>query len=131
MIVLMTCKHQLLFLEKDWRWACNFFHFLFVMQYCALFYYAIFILLKILPTIGFLRLQCCDRKSQAACAQSFAPWQQATIEIMLAISLRVRLLRSIVHTSISAEFPRWNLSYYCLLALHMLWCYSSRTSRSW
>ena len=23
---------------------------------------------------------CCDRKSQAACAQSFAPWQQATIE---------------------------------------------------
>jgi len=29
----------------------------------------------------------CDRKSRAACAQSFAPWQQATIEIMLAISL--------------------------------------------
>jgi len=24
-----------------------------------------------------------------------------------------------------------NLSYYCLLALHMWWCYSSRTSRSW
>jgi len=24
----------------------------------------------------------CDRKSRAACAQSFAPWQQATIEIM-------------------------------------------------
>ena len=24
-----------------------------------------------------------------------------------------------------------NLSYYCLLALHILWCYSSRTSRSW
>ena len=24
---------------------------------------------------------CCDRKSRAACAQSFAPWQQATIEI--------------------------------------------------
>jgi len=22
---------------------------------------------------------CCDRKSRAACAQSFAPWQQATI----------------------------------------------------
>ena len=35
----------------------------------------------------------CDRKSRAACAQSFAPWQQATIEIM-----------------------RRNLSYYCLLA---------------
>ena len=29
----------------------------------------------------------CDRKSRAACAQSFALWQQATIEIMLAISL--------------------------------------------
>jgi len=39
---------------------------------------------------------CCDRKSRAACAQSFAPWQQATIEIM-----------------------RRNLSYYCLLALHI------------
>ena len=25
---------------------------------------------------------CCDRKSRAAYAQSFAPWQQATIEIM-------------------------------------------------
>jgi len=24
-----------------------------------------------------------------------------------------------------------NLSYYCLLALHIWWCYSSRTSRSW
>jgi len=36
---------------------------------------------------------CCDRKSRATCAQSFAPWQQATIEIM-----------------------RRNLSYYCLLA---------------
>ena len=46
---------------------------------------------------------CCDRKSRAACAQSFAPWQQARIEIMLAISLRVCLsLRSIVHKSISA-----------------------------
>ena len=36
---------------------------------------------------------CCDRKSRAACAQSFAPWQKATIEIM-----------------------RRNLSYRCLLA---------------
>ena len=24
-----------------------------------------------------------------------------------------------------------NLSYYCMLALHVLWCYSSRTYRSW
>ena len=27
------------------------------------------------------RVYCCDRKSRAAYAQSFAPWQQATIEI--------------------------------------------------
>ena len=75
---------------------------------------------------------CCDRKSRVVCAQSFAPWQQATIEIMLAISLCVRLsLRSIDHTLISAELPHRNLSYYCLLALHMWWCYSSHTSRSW
>jgi len=44
----------------------------------------------------FCYLDCCDRKSRAACAQSFAAWQQATIEIM-----------------------RRNLSYYCLLALHI------------
>jgi len=42
--------------------------------------------LHILVTAPF----CCDRKSRAACAQSFALWQQATIEIMLAISLCVR-----------------------------------------
>jgi len=29
----------------------------------------------------FISWLCCDRKSRAACAQSFAPWQQATIEI--------------------------------------------------
>jgi len=75
---------------------------------------------------------CCDRKSRAACAQSFAPWQQATIEIMLAISLRVRWSScSIVHTLISAELPRRNLSYCCLLALHIWWGYSPRTSRPW
>ena len=56
----------------------------------------------------FALLHCCDRKSRAACAQCFAPRQQATTEIM-----------------------RRNLSYYCLLALHIQWCYSSRTSRSW
>ena len=33
--------------------------------------------LHILVTAPF----CCDRKFRAACAQSFAPWQQATIEI--------------------------------------------------
>jgi len=31
--------------------------------------------------LGLLRFYYCDRKSRAACAQSFAPWQQATIEI--------------------------------------------------
>jgi len=41
----------------------------------------------------FQRGECCDRKSRAACAQSFAPWQQATIEIMLAISLTVACSR--------------------------------------
>ena len=35
----------------------------------------------------------CDQKSPAACAQSFAPWQQATIEIMLAISLTIAYSR--------------------------------------
>jgi len=59
-------------------------------------------------TMFFNTTGCCDRKSRAACAQSFAPWQQATVEIM-----------------------RRNLSYYCLLALHILWCCPSRTSHSW
>jgi len=31
---------------------------------------------------------CCDQKSRAACAQSFAPWQQATIEITLSLLVR-------------------------------------------
>jgi len=40
---------------------------------------------------------------------------------MLAISLCVRLsLHSIVHTLISPELPHRNLSYYCLLALHIM-----------
>jgi len=42
---------------------------------------------------GFGIIYCCDRKSRAACAQSFATRQQATIEMM-----------------------RRNLSCYCLLA---------------
>ena len=32
-------------------------------------------------TVTFYTLCCCDRKCRAACAQSFATWQQATIEI--------------------------------------------------
>jgi len=46
-------------------------------------------------TALFSKKECCDRKSRAACAQNFAPLQQATMKIM-----------------------RHNLSYYCLLALH-------------
>jgi len=45
--------------------------------------------LHILVTAPF----CCDRKSRAACAQSFAPWQQAAVEIMLAISLTIACSR--------------------------------------
>ena len=40
--------------------------------------------LHILVTAPF----CCDRKSWAACAQNFAPWQQATIEITLSLLVR-------------------------------------------
>jgi len=32
---------------------------------------------------------CCDRKSRAACAQSFALWQQATIEITRSLVVTV------------------------------------------
>jgi len=60
--------------------------------------------LHILVTAPF----CCDRKSRAACAQSFAPWQQATIEITC-------------HDHSIIAFSR-----------HIyVWCCSSRTSRSW
>jgi len=45
--------------------------------------------LHILVTAPF----CCDQKSRAACVQSFTPWQQATIEIMLAISLTIACSR--------------------------------------
>ena len=146
-----------------------------------------------------------DRKSRAACAQSFVPWQQATIEIMLTISLTIAcscphmmvlffthipfvvnytinatppeslqkhpllfttnhtgrtffvwrlnsvrhshpghsiiLLRSEIPSGMCAKlhtvaasnnrYHARNLSYYCLLALHIWWCYSSRTSCSW
>jgi len=51
---------------------------------------------------------CCDRKARAACAESFALWQQATIEIM-----------------------RRNHSLFCLFSPRIYGCCSSRTSRSW
>jgi len=49
--------------------------------------------------------QCCDRKSRAACAQSFAPWQQATIEIMLAISLTIACSRYIYNGVVLHAHP--------------------------
>ena len=51
---------------------------------------------------------CCDRKSRAACAQSFALWQQATIEITCHDHSIIACSRHIY-----------------------VWCCSSRTSRSW
>jgi len=45
------------------------------------------------------------RKSRAACAQSFAPCQQATIEIMLAISLTIDCSRYIYHCVILYAHP--------------------------
>jgi len=48
---------------------------------------------------------CCDRKSRAACAQSFAPRQQATIEIMLAISLIIACSRCIYNGVILHAHP--------------------------
>jgi len=41
------------------------------------------VLVKIILSVSenYPKVYCCDRKSRAACAQSFAPWQQATIEV--------------------------------------------------
>jgi len=46
-----------------------------------------------------------DLKSRAACAQSFAPWQQATIEIILAISLTIACSRYIYNGAILHAHP--------------------------
>ena len=48
---------------------------------------------------------CCDRKSRAVCAQSFASWQQAAIEIMLAISLTIACSRYICNGVILNAHP--------------------------
>jgi len=48
---------------------------------------------------------CCDRKCRAACAQSFAPWQQATIEIMLTMSLTIACSRCIYNGVILQAHP--------------------------
>ena len=51
---------------------------------------------------------CCDRKSRAACVQSFALWQQATIEFTCHDHSIIACSRNIY-----------------------VWCCSSRTSRLW
>jgi len=51
------------------------------------------------------KIYCCDRKSRAAFAQRFALWQQATIEIMLAISLTVACSRYIYNGVILHAHP--------------------------
>jgi len=48
---------------------------------------------------------CRDRKSRAACAESFALWQQAIIEIMLAISLTIACSRYIYNRAILHAHP--------------------------
>ena len=50
-------------------------------------------------------LYCCDRKSRVTCAQSFAQWQQATIEIILAISLTIACSRYIYYGVILHAHP--------------------------
>ena len=63
---------------------------------------------------------CCNRKSRAAHAQSFALWQQATIEFTCHDhSSRTLLLRSIVDiVSITRDYTPRSLSYW-LFAPHM------------
>jgi len=51
------------------------------------------------------RRKCCDRKSRAVCAHTFAPWQQATIEIMLAIFLTIACSRYIYYGVILHAHP--------------------------
>jgi len=74
---------------------------------------------------------CCDQKSWAAYAQSFAPWQQATIEF----TCHDHSLRTLVVTINGSQVKIGRAStprslFYCLFAPH-IWCCSSRTSRSW
>ena len=50
-------------------------------------------------------IYCCDRKFRAACEQNFVPWQQATMEIMLAISLTIACSRYIYNGVILHAHP--------------------------
>ena len=70
------------------------------------------------------------------CESSFYLHETSAEEIMHIIVLRSEIPSSMcaklrtVAASNNRDHAR-NLSYYCLLALHTLWCYSSRTSCSW
>jgi len=72
------------------------------------------------PNCAHVCKYCCDRKSRAAYAQSFALWQQATIEFTYHDhSSRTLLLRSIVDiVSITLDYTPRSL-YYCLFAPHI------------
>ena len=71
-------------------------------------------------SLSIYRIYCCDRKSRAAYAQSFALWQQATIEFTChGHSSRTLLLRSIVDiVSITRDYTPRSL-YNCLFAPHI------------
>jgi len=103
-------------LEKvyfELRWQTVFFCCIFTFMFCAKWHF-------------------CDRKSRATYAQSFALWQQATIEFTWHDhSLRTLLLRSIVHiVDITRDYTPRSLCY-CLFAPHICMGLSSGTSRSW
>ena len=63
---------------------------------------------------------CCDRKARAACAQCFALWQQATIEIMHRnhSSRTLVILFDRSQASIGRDSTPQSL-YYCLFAPHV------------
>ena len=88
------------------------------------------ILVYMIPTkpCGFDSVYCCERKSQAACAQSFGPWQQATIEITRRDHSRrhhsqaqstVHQVHKHCYRSLTKITPSGSL-YYCLFAPHII-----------
>jgi len=63
------------------------------------------------------RRQCCDRKSRAACAQSFTPWQQATRDHARNLSYIYGTL--FYHTRFKMFLAKYNL-YFALLTSNMV-----------
>ena len=69
---------------------------------------------------GYILFYCCDRKARAAYAQSFALWQQATIEFTCHDhSSRTLLLRSVVHIVSIGRASKPRSLFYCLFAPHI------------